>query len=96
MLENLSNRLFWDVDPNSLDWEKDMPMIITRVVERGTVAEWKTIMHKYGLNKIIATAKKIRSMDLMAVNFLSQISDTPITEFLCYNTRQLNEQHWID
>ena len=95
MLENLSNRLFWDVDPNSLDWERDMPLIITRVVERGTVAEWRTIVHKYGLNKIVAAAKKIRSMDLLAVNFLAQISDTPITEFLCYNTRQLNQQHWI-
>jgi len=72
-----------------------MQLIITRVVERGTVAEWKTILHQYGLNKIIATAKKIRSMDLMAVNFLAQISDTPITEFLCYNTRQFNQQHWV-
>jgi hypothetical protein len=95
MLENLSNRLFWDVDPSSLDWERDMQLIITRVVERGTVAEWKTILRKYGLNKIVATAKKIRSMDLMAVNFLAQISDTPITEFLCYNTRQFNHQHWV-
>ena len=83
------------MDPNSLDWHKDMPLIITRVVERGTVAEWKTILDKYGLNKIVDTAKKIMYMDLMAVNFLAQISDTPITEFLCYNTRQLNQQHWI-
>ena len=95
MLENLSNRLFWDVDSSSLDWEKDMPLIVFRVVERGTIEEWRTILRKYGLNKIVATAKKIRSMDLMAVNFLAQISDTPITEFLCYNTRQLNEQHWV-
>ncbi len=95
MLENLSNRLYWDVDPSSLDWEKDMPLIVIRVVERGTIEEWRTILRKYGLNKIVATAKKIRSMDLMAVNFLAQISDTPITEFLCYNTRQFNQQHWV-
>jgi hypothetical protein len=96
MLESLSNRLFWYVDPSSLDWERDMPLISTRVVERGTVAEWKTILHQYGLNKIIATAKKIRSMDLMVVNFLAQISDTPITEFQCYNSKQLNQQHWVN
>ena len=95
MLENLSNRLFWDVDPSLLDWESDMPLIITRVVERVTVAEWKTIVHKYGLTKIVATAKKVKSMDALAANFLAQISDTPISEFQCYTTRQLSQQHWV-
>lgn len=96
MLENLSNRLFWDVDPSSLDWEKDIQLIILRVVERGTIEEWRTIMCKYGLNKIVAKAKKIRSMDLMAVNFLAQISDTPITEFQCYNSKHLSLNHWVN
>jgi hypothetical protein len=96
MLENLSNRLFWDVDPSLLDWEKHIKLIVLRVVERGTIEEWKTIVRKYGLTNIVATAKKIRSMDALTANFLAQISDTPITEFQCYNTIQLNQQHWVN
>ena len=95
MLDNLSDRLFWDVDPHSLDWEKDMPLIISRVVERGSLEEWRTIEQKYGLNKIVSVAKEIRSMDLLAINFLAQISGTPITEFRCYNTKQSTQGHWI-
>lgn len=95
MLENLSNRLFWDTNPALLDWEKDISLIIARVVERGTIEEWRTIVQRYGLDKIISVAKEIRSMDLLAVNFLAQISDTPIIEFKCYNTRQLSRQHWV-
>ncbi|MBU6157424.1 MAG: hypothetical protein KGP35_00200 [Bacteroidetes bacterium] len=95
MLENLSPRLFWDVNPHLLDWEKDMPLIITRVAERGTLEEWRTIVRKYGMDKIVAVAKEVRSMDLLAVNFIAQISGTPITEFRCYNTRQLSQRHWI-
>jgi len=95
MLENISDRLFWDVDPHSLDWEKDMPLIISRVVERGSLEEWRTIEQKYGLNKIVSVAKEIRSMDLLAINFLAQISGTPITEFRCYNTKQSTQGHWI-
>lgn len=95
MLENLSPRLFWDVNPDLLDWEKDMPLIITRVSERGTLQEWRTIVSRYGLDKIVAVAKEVRSMDLLAVNFIAQISGTPITEFRCYNTRQLSQRHWI-
>jgi hypothetical protein len=79
-----------------LDWEKDIQLIVLRVVERGTIEEWKTIMRKYVLTNIVAKAKKIRSMDALAANFLAQISDTPITEFQCYNTRQLNQQHWVN
>ena len=95
MLENLSDRLFWDVNPTSLDWEKDISLIVTRVLERGTLEEWRTIVQKYGLNKIVDVAKKIRSMDRLAINFLAQISGTPITEFRCYNSKQSNPPHWI-
>ena len=95
MLENLSTRLFWDVNPDQLDWEKDMPLIITRVAERGTLEEWRAIVRRYGMVKIIAVAKEVRSMDLLAVNFLAQISGTPITEFRCYNSKQLSQRDWI-
>jgi len=96
ILENLSNRLFWDVNTSLLDWEKDIQLIVLRVVERGTIEEWRTIIRKYGLPKIVATAKKIRSMDVLSVNFLAQISDTPITEFQCYNSKQLSQKHWAN
>ncbi|RPA66577.1 hypothetical protein EF405_20035 [Cyclobacteriaceae bacterium YHN15] len=94
MLDNLSDRLFWDVDPKSLDWEKDITLIISRVLERGSLQEWRTIEQKYGLNKIVSVAKEIRSLDILAINFLAQISDTPLTEFRCSNTKQLNQKHW--
>lgn len=95
MLENLSNRLFWDVDPNKLDWEKDMPLIITRVFERGTLEEVQTTIKKYGIGRIAAIAKTIRSMDIMAANFIATLSETPLTEFECYSNRQLSKLHWI-
>jgi hypothetical protein len=72
-----------------------MLLIITRVAERGTLEEWRAIVRRYGLDKIIAVAKEVRSMELLAVNFLAQISGTPIAEFRCDNTIQLSRRHWI-
>ena len=92
MLHNLSKRLFWDVNPDLLDWEKDRALIILRVVERGTLEEWRAIVKQYSLDKIVAEAKLFRSMDIIAANFVAQISNTPITEFRCYTTRQLSSQ----
>lgn len=95
MLNKLSNRLFWDVNPQSLDAEKDIAFIISRVVERGTLEEWRVIVAEYGIAKIVRVAKELKSLDIKAANFLSQISDTPITEFKCYNIKQSNPRHWI-
>jgi hypothetical protein len=95
MLNKLSNRLFWDVNPQSLDLEKDIALIISRVVERGTLEEWKVIVEAYGLSRIVEVAKEIRSLDIMAANFLAQISDTPINQFKCYNFKQSSQVHWI-
>lgn len=95
MLENLSDRLFWDVDPSLLDWDRDIQLIITRVFERGTLQEVRSVIKKYGWVEIAATAKKIRSLDMMAANFIATLSNTPLAEFQCYTNRPLSQQHWI-
>lgn len=95
MLQNLSDRLFWDVDPTLLDWDRDIQLIITRVFERGTLEEVRAVIRKYGWTKIVSAAKNIKSLNILAANFIARMSGTPITEFQCYNTRQLREQHWV-
>ena len=53
---NLGNRavpqlrpvLFWDVDMNSLDWQKHKHFIIDRVKQRGSDEEIKRVLDYYG------------------------------------------------
>ena len=94
-VELLSKHLFWDIDPNVLEWERSKKTIIERVIERGSLEEWVCIVKIYTLEGIVNTAKTFRSMSPIDLNFIATISNTPKEEFRCYNTRLLTGQHWI-
>lgn len=94
-VELLSKHLFWDIDPNVLEWERSKKTIIERVIERGSLEEWVCIVKVYTLEGIVNTAKTFRTMSPIDLNFIATISNTPKEEFRCYNTRLLTGQHWI-
>ena len=94
-VELLSKHLFWDIDPNLLEWERSKKTIIERVIERGSLEEWVCIVKIYTLDGIVNTAKTFRTMSPIDLNFIATISNTPKEEFRCYNTRLLTGQHWI-
>lgn len=91
----LSPHLFWDVNPAVLDWEKDIALIIERVLQRGTLDEWKTIISIYSFKRIVETVKGMRTLDPVSLHFIAGISHSSLTEFRCYNTRFLTKHHWI-
>lgn len=44
--------LFWDVDVDSIDLERDEVYVLARVLERGRLADVKWAMDTYGLDRI--------------------------------------------
>ena len=93
-IELLSKHLFWDIDPNVLEWERSKKTIIERVLERCSFEEWLCIVKIYTLEVITKTAQTFRTMSPLDLNFLVTISNTPKEEFKCYNIRLLTSQHW--
>ena len=43
--------VFWDVDPETLDWTKDKDFIIGRVTERGSEQEIRQVYDYYGIQR---------------------------------------------
>lgn len=41
-------RLFWDVDASALDAVADEKIIIERVLNTGTLADWRWLISRYG------------------------------------------------
>ena len=48
-------KLFWDTNPDSLDVEKHERAIIERVINYGTLADWRWIVSCYSRNRVQAT-----------------------------------------
>ena len=89
----LSKHLFWDTDPNEVDYEKNARWLIERVVTRGSMNDWFTVRDYYGWDRMAQEIVKIRSLDRKTLIFLSTLFHIPVTDFKCYRNEPLNLQH---
>ena len=93
-VSNLSKHLFWDVDRNDLDLNKNFRFILARVLEYGLINDWILLYKHFGLEKITSEAKEIRNLDDKSLHFIAHLSDTKLQEFRCYTYKQSIPKHW--
>jgi len=67
----LPNHLFWDINPDSLDYGKHSRFIIKRVIQKGSLEEWKTIKEFYGLEIIKNEILLMRDLDAKTLIFFA-------------------------
>ena len=92
-IQGFSDYIFWDVERNSIDLASNAPFVIQRVLEYGQIGDWKLLLGYYGLDKIVRVSKRLRTLEPRALSFISTVSQTPVEQFRCYNTRQSNPEH---
>lgn len=90
----LSNHLFWDVNHQSIDYNKHARFVIERVVLFGRLIDWKELKAFYGLTKIKQEVIQLRTLDLKTLNFLSLVLNEPRENFRCYEQIQSASKHW--
>ena len=69
--EALSKSLFWDVNPENLEWDKSKKLIIQRTFVRGGMKDIKVVMNKYLKVELIEVLKNCRELDDVTHNFCS-------------------------
>ena len=90
-----SINLFWDIDEETLDVEKNTRFIIERVLTRGRLSDWRKLVELYGLDGIKKEVVNIRYLDAITLNFCSTFFGLPKTQFRCYNQPQsIIQQLW--
>lgn len=92
-IEKLSPHLFWDVDRKNIEWEKNCHFLVQRILEYGFENDWEILKKQFGIKKIAKIATELRSLDDLSLNFIATISDIPIQNFRCYNTKQLQPHY---
>ena len=76
--ESFSRSLFWDVNPEHLDWKEHAHFIITRTLSRGGTSEVKIIFSKYTEKKIIEAILKSRgTLPRKIAHYLSELLNIP-------------------
>jgi hypothetical protein len=85
------NTLFWDLDPERMDEQKNRRIIIERVFSLGNLDELKFIFSYYGTESIKTEVVKAGSFDPKTLRFASEILHIPKEEFRCYKRLQLTK-----
>jgi hypothetical protein len=93
---NLHKRLFWELDYEHLDWQKNAEIVVERVVERGTLEEWLEMVNFYGRKKVLSILKnKTTYLTDRAVKKVCDYFQLKPEELRCYIRKQSQPQHWI-
>ena len=93
-IKNLSKHLFWDVNIDKMDIEKNFSFILQRILKYGLLDDWILLHKTFGLKKITEAAKTIRDLDKKSLHFIAQLSCSEISEFRCYTSKQSAPGHW--
>lgn len=87
-ISDLSPHLFWDVDSSKITWNNDNQFLVQRILEYGKESDWQLLINQYSVKEIAEIATQLRSLDEVALSFISTISQMPISHFRCYILKQ--------
>ncbi|MCQ2323801.1 MAG: hypothetical protein MJZ53_02985 [Paludibacteraceae bacterium] len=94
LINQLSTILFWDMDKTQLDVESHSQQLIQRVLEYGTLQDWRLIRNYYGMSRIVKECQQMRTLDPFALSFICAMSDTKKEEYRCFHFAQSYPTHW--
>lgn len=93
-IERLSQYLFWDMDKEQLDVRQSASQLIQRVLEYGTLDDWRLARDYYGLDNVVNYCQQMRTLDPTALSFICAISHTQPTDYRCYHYKQSVPTLW--
>ena len=91
---DISKRVFWDVDYDSLDYEKDKFFIIDKVMNFGLWRDFQETVKFYGKETLKKEVVQSPFLKKEVLNFLCFYLELKPAQFKCYNRRRLQEPHW--
>lgn len=93
-MHKFSKQLFWDVNPENLDFEKHKAFIVQRVLEYGLMEDWKALNKTIKKAELIEIIKNLRYLDLITMHFVSNFYKIPLDDLRCYKQKQLAGHFW--
>ena len=94
LITSLSSHIFWDVDVQSVDVEKNGVFVLQRVLQYGILKDWLLLKSIIGVENIKALAVQLPTLDDVSISFLSNLYKIDKSEFKCYKNRQSNQNYW--
>ena len=83
-------RIFWDINFENIDYDAKANFVIERVFDRGDVQDIRNCRRYYGDEKVTEALLNAKFLSESSIYLASAVINRPLTDFKCYNLRQLN------
>jgi hypothetical protein len=87
-ISDFSSHLFWDVNKDELDLDKNSSFIVKRALEYGLMQDWNLIIRYYGFTSIVEMVKTFRNLEPKTFSFILTLSGLQKEAFRCSTTKQ--------
>jgi hypothetical protein len=84
----IRKHLLWDFNQEHFDYQLGKSIVVERVVQRGNMDDWLTILNLYGYAGVRAEIMQIPYLNVKDMNFVHIIFRIPLTEMKCYKSKQ--------
>jgi hypothetical protein len=91
----LPHSLFWDTNPQKLDWESHAVFIANRVVERGDYSHFKMLLALYGRERFKHLVLQAPTLSPKTLSFLCAFFQLTPEQFKCYKNTPSAPHYWI-
>lgn len=88
----INKSLFWDVNPDEIDFNTHKRFIISRILQRGTWMDFKALISFYGEKIVKREVIQIRYMDKKTLRFCSFYFQIAEDKFRCFKSIQLQKK----
>ncbi len=93
---DISAKAFWDVDFESIDYEKNSLFVMEKVLNFGLWKDVVALFSYYGKERIKKEVVQIADLRKDTISFLSLLLHLKPSDFTCYNRRQIGGRHIHD
>ncbi len=87
----LSPWLFWDSDPELLDFKIEKDKVIRRVFDLGLIEDVTEVLWFYNDEEIIEVLTKAAYLPQNALLLVQTLFDLQSKDFACYDSKQLHQ-----
>ena len=87
-IQSLSQELFWDVDPETIDDQTHRRYVIGRVLERGELPDLRKTVAFYSMPVVVSEAQQMRALDPVTLAFAACLGNVKEDTFRCFTSRR--------
>ncbi len=88
-LQSLSDTLFWDVNRETVEPEKNQRFLICRVMDRGTREDVRNTFAYYSEAVVLKNLQEARSLDRKTIHYFANRYNLPFESFRAWSTLKI-------